>query len=214
MKKIITIIVGLIILGQLSAQNVEIGTTTPHTSAKLDVQSQKQSVVKAGATGGLLGYSVSVSGTAVAGGRPNSVTGESGGILLYIKDIDNTWASKYIYEPPGLKSRESFNTFFGYRDKLQGDYLLVSAPGTYLSYPGGSNYGYESGKAVLYKLRFLAYNVNASLQWVKEATYNSVENYYATSVGLSAGNFIIGHQHASDYTSSIKGAVIFGSYGE
>lgn len=175
---------------------------------------QLSSTYSGSGTGGLLGHSVSVSGTWVAVGRPTYTAGSNGSVLLYKKNSSGTWTNRWLNEPNGLAG-ETRTIFFGKAVKLEGENMLVGAASSSLSMGSNFRYGNENGKAILYKLRFTGLtNIQTSVQRVFQAEFSYYNDYFAESIGLSQGNIILGHQHRAEAANTIRGAVLFSSYDE
>lgn len=162
----------------------------------------------------LLGYSVSVSGTWVAAGQPVYTSGINGSVTLFKKNTQGTWGNRSLTEPNGL-SVDGRTIFFGKNVKLDGDYLLVGAASSMFGLGTNFRYGNESGKAILYKLRYIGADIiQASVKNITQAEFSYYNDYFAESVGLSQGNIIIGHQHSAVEGNSIRGSVLFNTYEE
>ncbi|HRD57329.1 MAG TPA: FG-GAP repeat protein [Ferruginibacter sp.] len=174
---------------------------------------QTGSYLGGGANDMLFGYSVSASNNFVAAGMPAFTTGKKGKVVLFKKLTTNNWTPTWLNEPSHF-SGETSNSFFGQSVSLSGDYLLVAAPSSNFTLGSTHKYGMETGRAVLYKLRLVAGVIPVSLLKVSEAEFASPDNSFAKAVGISGGNVIIGHQHAADESSAIKGSVTFSSYDE
>lgn len=140
----------------------------------------------------LLGFSLSLQGDKLAAGAPLAIPyiNTTAQVSVYQRSGASWSTLTYLY----LNQVQGFDVknYFGISVALDGENLLISLPGGYLSHSGGSNYyQYKAGYVAVYKFIGSGYFLQKIIN-DNDPIPPGNSNFFGNAVSSSNGNYIIG----------------------
>jgi len=197
MKNLLLILIIVLQIKQLNAQNIGIGTTSPNPSAQLDVSSSNK--------GMLLPRMTTIQRKAIVNPATGLIVYDLSKNAIYIYDgvrwIPMLFSAEENAIPPIVREANdgAAGNYFGYSVSIDGDYAIIGSPKEIL---GGL---FNSGSAyIFYK------NGGIWQQQVKlTASDAQSEDQFGFSVSISGDNAIVGTYHQPIGSGPVHSAYIF-----